>query len=182
MIFRAKRVRIFGFSVASLNIQWEKGCRPLFRFISENRLLREILESCQFYYKLPVVATLASPPPLIRLMFKYFSAVKKGEPSRNPRLVARGVNEVRRRQDASLAPRISNLRSFGSIYITLNKVLLTLLGLLATLAVIQRPRVIRRPRNCAPLISAGLIRVAFATDTAVLSVLDLIFIIWKGGC
>jgi len=64
-----------------------------------------------------------------------------------------GLNEVRWRpgQEASLAPPVSNLRSSGCKCTVLKNVRVTLLRLFDAPAIFQRPRVIRRPGNCAPL-------------------------------
>jgi len=79
--------------------------------------------------------------------------------------LTQGRNEVRwcPGQKASLAPPYSNLRSSGTKYTVLKKVLVTLLGLLGTLTVIRRPPqwfrasiAIGRPGNCAPLVPPSL--------------------------
>jgi len=66
---------------------------------------------------------------------------------------SQGRYEVRWRpgHEASLAPPCSNLRSFGSKCIVLKKVLVTLLGLSAPLAVIQSPCSDSAPRELCPL-------------------------------
>ena len=73
-----------------------------------------------------------------------------------------GRNKVRWRpgQEASLPPPCSKLRSFGSKYSVLKKVPVTLLELFGDSAAIRHPPqwfgapiVIRRPGNCAPLVT-----------------------------
>ena len=63
--------------------------------------------------------------------------------------MTQGRNEVKWRpgQEASLTPPYSNLRSFGNKCTVLTKVLVALLGLFG------HPAMIRRPGNCAPLVT-----------------------------
>jgi len=64
-------------------------------------------------------------------------------------VVAPGGNDIRRhsRQQASLAPPCSILRSFRSIFTLLKKLLVSLLGLFGAPAVIRPPAIIRRTHN-----------------------------------
>jgi len=65
----------------------------------------------------------------------------KKVPSPKLKYETQGRNEIRWRpgQEASLAPPCSNLRSFGSTFTVLKKVLVTLLGLFGVPAFIRRP-------------------------------------------
>jgi len=76
--------------------------------------------------------------------------IMRGTKSLNPffRLHEQGRNEVRWRpgQESSFAPPCSNLRSFGSNFTGLKKVLATLLGLFGAPSV-GPPTVIRCPRS-----------------------------------
>jgi len=79
-------------------------------------------------------------------------------------------------QEASLAPRCSNLSSVGSKFSVLKKVLVTLLGLFGALIVIRRPRNCEPLRWCIERAGRGLPGTAHKNDHFVRFVTDGIFV------